>query len=287
MQEIISIVEVGPRDGLQNEKVFVPTPLKIDFINALLAAGLSAVEVTSFVPAKWVPQMADHEQLIQSLDLTGAANLSVLIPNQHGYQRARELAVSNMAFFTAASTLFCQKNTACDIQQSMQRVALLLEQAKHDGVHNRVYVSCVYDCPYQGAVDPVVVVDMVKQLYADGAAQISLGDTTGRAYPEQTAELLQLLTNEVPVDILAVHFHNTENRALDNIQVALDYGVRTIDSSAAGLGGCPYSPGASGNVSTESVVRLLHALGYATGVDLALLQQASLPIINFLQQHSN
>ena len=286
MQDMVSIIEVGPRDGLQNEAVFVPTSLKINFVNALLAAGLSSVEVTSFVPAKWVPQMADHEELIQSLDLSVDANLSVLIPNRYGYSRALELGVSHMAFMTAASATFCEKNTACDIDESMNRVQLLLQQAVEDRVSNRVYLSCVYNCPYQGKIDLLSVVQQIKQLYNYGAEQISLGDTTGKAYPEQTEKLLGMLRNEVPTHVLAVHYHDTEHRALENIQVALDCGVRTIDSSVAGLGGCPYSPGATGNVSTESVVTLLKECGYQTDIDLDLLRQASSPIVDFLRKNA-
>jgi hydroxymethylglutaryl-CoA lyase len=264
----VRIVEVGPRDGLQNEKQIVATADKIELIERLIGCGHRSVEATSFVSPKWVPQLADAADVYAGLNKPDGVALPVLVPNSQGYQRARAVGVEEIAVFTAASEAFNQKNINATIAQSLERFEPVFEAARADGVRVRGYVSTVLGCPYQGAVDVADVVRVASALYRMGAYEISLGDTIGVGTPEQARSMLLAVAGEVPMAALAVHFHDTYGMAIANILRCLDAGVRVVDASVAGLGGCPYAKGASGNVASEDVVYLLDGLGLAHGIDL-------------------
>ncbi len=270
----VRIVEVGPRDGLQNEKQVVAVETKVQLINLLLEAGLQTIEVGAFVSPKWVPQMADTDKVYAAIRKKSGARYPVLVPNMKGMEAAVIAGVKEVAVFSAASETFNQKNIHCSIAESIGRFKPVMEEAKKHGVQVRGYVSCVLGCPYEGEIDPAAVAKVAKALYKMGCYEISLGDTIGAGTPEKTRILLQAVKKEIPAAALAVHFHDTYGHALDNIKVALEEGIAVIDSSVGGLGGCPYAPGASGNVATEKVVQMLEAMSIATGVDIAKLIEA-------------
>jgi len=264
----VRIVEVGPRDGLQNEKAVVPTPTKIELIDRLSATGLQTIEATSFVSPKWVPQLADAAEVYTGIQKKPGLRYPVLVPNLQGYARAREVGVDEIAVFTAASEAFNRKNINASIAESLERFAPVIERAKVDGVAVRGYVSTVLGCPYQGEVPLTDVVRVAKALHAMGCYEISLGDTIGIGTPAKARAMLAAVAAEVPMSALAVHFHDTRGQALANILACLELGVGVIDSAVSGVGGCPYARGASGNVASEDVVYMLHGMGIATGIDL-------------------
>jgi hydroxymethylglutaryl-CoA lyase len=266
--EKVRIVEVGPRDGLQNEKTIVPTPLKIELIDRLSDTGLQTIEATSFVSPKWVPQLADATDVYTAIRKKTGVRYPVLVPNMHGYQRARAVGVTEIAVFTAASEAFNRKNINASIDESIERFTPVMERAKADGVAVRGYVSTVLGCPYQGEVPVAEVVRVAKRLHDLGCYEISLGDTIGIGTPAKAKAMLQAVADAVPIDALAVHFHDTRGQALANILSCLELGVAVIDSAVSGMGGCPYAKGASGNVASEDVVYMLHGMGIATGIDL-------------------
>jgi len=273
MSDRVRIVEVGPRDGLQNEARSIPAAVKIELIERLVACGLSSVEATSFVSPKWVPQLADAAEVFAGLRKQPEIRYPVLVPNLQGLERALAVGVQEVAVFAAASEAFSQRNINASIAESLQRFAPLMDKASEAGVSVRGYVSTVLGCPYQGDVALTDVVRVAKQLYQAGCYEISLGDTIGVGTPRQARAMLQAVASEIPMSALAVHFHDTWGQAIANIHACLEAGVRIIDSAVAGLGGCPYAAGASGNVATEDVVYLLDGLGLTHGVDLAALAE--------------
>lgn len=272
----VRIVEVGPRDGLQNEKEIVPTSVKIDFISKLAGAGLSHVEATSFVSPKWVPQMGDHKEVLAGVLNLPFKNVSypVLVPNIKGFQSALSLGVKEIAIFGAASESFSRKNINCSIADSLKRFSDVMEAAKNNDVKVRGYVSCVVGCPYEGAIEPEKVAEVAAEMFAMGCYEISLGDTIGVGTPGSFRRMLTAVQEAVPVEHLAVHCHDTYGQALANILASIEAGVRVVDASTAGLGGCPYAKGASGNVATEDVVYMLHGLGLNTGINLERVADA-------------
>ena len=272
----IRIVEVSPRDGLQNESVVVPTAMKADFIKRLLGAGLREIEVSSFVSPKWVPQLGDIEELWPLLPVGGT--YSALVPNEKGMERAVALGVERIAVFTAASDAFTQKNINMTVEQSIEVFKRI--RASHKGFM-RGYVSTIFECPYAGLVDPTRVREVINQLFEIGVDEVSLGDTTGVGVPAEVRKLVSEL-NGLPKDKVVWHFHDTRGTANANIATALDLGYTSFDSSAAGLGGCPYAKGAGGNLATEDLVYFAHRSGLTTGCDLPTLAQASLPILECL-----
>jgi hydroxymethylglutaryl-CoA lyase len=269
----VRIVEVGPRDGLQNE-VAVSTEAKIALVNTLAEAGLRTIETGSFVSPKWVPQMADSAQVFAGIARKTGVTYSALTPNLQGYQAAIAAGADEVAIFGAASEAFSQKNINCSVAESLARFAPVLAAAKADGIRVRGYVSCVVGCPYQGEVAPAEVAKVAKALLDMGCYEISLGDTIGVGTPAKVHAMLDAVLAVVPVSQVAVHFHDTYGQALTNIYAALSRGIQVIDSAVAGLGGCPYAAGASGNVATEDVVYLLNGLGIAHGVELNTLAKA-------------
>jgi hydroxymethylglutaryl-CoA lyase len=267
----VRIVEVGPRDGLQNEKTAISTADKIALIDRLSATGLRTIEATSFVSPKWVPQLADAADVFRGIHRVAGVAYPVLVPNEQGYDRARAVGASEVAVFTAASEAFNQRNINASIDESIERFRPVLERANHDGVRVRGYVSTVLGCPYQGAVPVADVVRVAQRLHALGCYEISLGDTIGVGTPGKAREMLRAVAGVVPMAALAVHFHDTYGQALSNLLACLEEGVAVIDSAVSGTGGCPYAKGASGNVASEDVVYMLHGLGIETGIDLAAL----------------
>jgi hydroxymethylglutaryl-CoA lyase len=270
----VKIVEVGPRDGLQNEPRVVDTPTKIAFINRLSATGLTAIEVTSFVDPRSIPQLADAEAVVRGITRRAGVTYSALVPNLRGLERALSVGVDAIAVFTAASETFNQRNIHCSIEGSLSRFIPVLARAKSVDIPVRGYISCALGCPYEGEIKPRQVASLVEQLYAMGCMEISLGDTIGVGTPFQAQALVNTVAAVVPIERLAVHFHDTHGRALANIRACLKLGVSIIDASVAGLGGCPYAPGAPGNVATEAVVAMLEDMGIATGIDLDKLGQS-------------
>lgn len=268
MKSFVRIVEVGPRDGLQNEKTHIATADKIALIDRLSATGLRSIEATSFVSPKWVPQLADAAEVFAGIARKPDVRYPVLVPNEQGYERARAVGVEEIAVFTAASEAFNQKNINASIDESLQRFAPVMQRASADGVAVRGYVSTVLGCPYQGDVPLADVVRVARALYEMGCYEISLGDTIGVGTPAKAKAMLLAVAQEVPIHALAVHFHDTYGQALANILACLEEGVAVVDSSVSGTGGCPYAKGASGNVASEDVVYMLHGLGIETGVDL-------------------
>ena len=273
MSEFVRIVEVGPRDGLQNEKTFVPTADKIALIDRLSGTGLRAIEATSFVSPKWVPQLADAAEVYAGIARRPGVAYPVLVPNEQGYERARSVGAEEIAVFTAASEAFNRKNINAGIDESLARFAPVMARAKQDGVRVRGYVSTVLGCPYQGAVPLDDVVRVARALFGMGCYEVSLGDTIGVGTPAKARAMLKAVAQAVPMHALAVHFHDTYGQALANILACLEEGVRVVDASVSGAGGCPYARGASGNVATEDVVYMLHGLGLETGVDLPALAE--------------
>ena len=274
MSDFVRIVEVGPRDGLQNESALVATADKIALIDRLSATGLRVVEATSFVSPKWVPQLADAADVYRGIDRRPGVDYPVLVPNLQGYERAREAGVSHIAVFTAASEAFNLKNVNAGIEESLQRFAPVMERARADGVRVRGYVSTVLGCPYQGEVRVSDVARVAGMLHRMGCEEVSLGDTIGTGTPSKARRMLRAVANEVPMEALAVHFHDTYGQALANILACIEEGVRVVDSAVSGSGGCPYARGASGNVASEDVVYMLHGMGIETGVDLRALVEA-------------
>ncbi|MDC7713798.1 hydroxymethylglutaryl-CoA lyase [Vogesella sp. LYT5W] len=271
----VKIVEVGPRDGLQNEKHSIGLDTKLELIRRLGDSGLKCIEAGAFVSPKWVPQMADSLQVLQALDMNAGIDYPVLVPNDKGLDAALEAGVREIAVFGAASEAFSQKNINASIAESLQRFESVMKRAQAAGIKVRGYVSCVVGCPYEGEVAPYKVAEVARALYDMGCYEISLGDTIGVGTPNKVTAMLDTVCEVVPVQKLAGHFHDTYGMAIANIHTALQAGVRTFDSSVSGLGGCPYARGASGNVATEDVVYLLHGLGYHTGVDLDKLAATS------------
>jgi hydroxymethylglutaryl-CoA lyase len=267
----VRIVEVGARDGLQNEKTIVPAATKIELIDRLSATGLRTIEATSFVSPKWIPQLADAEQVFGGIRRRPGVAYPVLVPNLQGYERARAAGAEEVAVFAAASEAFSRKNVNATIDESIERFAPVLERARADNVKVRGYVSTVLGCPYQGEVPVADVVRVARRLHALGCYEISLGDTIGIGTPAKARAMLRAVAGEVPMAALAVHFHDTRGQALANILACLEEGVAVVDSSVSGTGGCPYAKGATGNVATEDVVYMLEGMGIATGVDLEAL----------------
>ncbi|MBB6250896.1 hydroxymethylglutaryl-CoA lyase [Nitrospirillum iridis] len=267
----VRIVEVGPRDGLQNEAALVPTDTKVALIDRLAATGLAVVEAGAFVSPKWVPQMADTAAVLAQIRRPTGVSFPVLVPNERGLAQALAAGVTEIAVFAAASEAFSQRNINCSIAESLDRFAPVARQARDAGVTVRGYVSCVLGCPYEGAIDPAKVAEVSAHLLELGCAEISLGDTIGVGTPAKAQALIRRVARDVPVAQLAAHFHDTYGQALANLLACLDEGIRIIDSSVAGLGGCPYAKGATGNVATEDVVYMLEGQGLSTGVDLDAL----------------
>ncbi|MCF2914876.1 hydroxymethylglutaryl-CoA lyase [Pseudoalteromonas sp. Cn5-37] len=280
--DFVRIVEVGARDGLQNEAT-VNTQDKVALINALADAGLKDIEAGAFVSPKWVPQMADSSDVISALNLPNV-NLSALTPNLRGAEAAKQVGIQEFAIFTAASEAFCQKNINCSIDESIDRFKDVMAFAKANNIRVRGYVSCVMGCPYQGDVDYNHVLKVSERLLELGCYEISLGDTIGVGTARKVDELLDLLLQHIDKSKLAVHFHDTYGQALTNIYTALSRGIATVDSAVAGLGGCPYAKGASGNVATEDVVYLLQGLGIEHGIDLERLAKAGCAICSALNK---
>ena len=270
----VRIVEMGPRDGLQNEARAVPTAVKLELIHRLVDAGLPAVEATAFVSPKWVPQMADNADVMRGLKRKPGINYPVLVPNLKGLETALEVGVDEIAVFGAATEAFSKRNINCTIAESLERFRPVVEAALAKKVRVRGYISCVVGCPYEGAVSPQAVASVAKALDEMGCYEISLGDTIGVGTPGKVCAMLEAVAKHVPLPRLAVHLHDTYGQALANIYAALEMGIATLDSSVAGLGGCPYAKGASGNVATEDVVYMLDGLGIATGIDLQKVFEA-------------
>ncbi len=271
LPERVKIVEVGPRDGLQNEADIVPAAVKIDLIDRLSGTGLRTIEAGAFVSPKWVPQMADSAEVLAGISRAPDVAYPVLVPNMKGYEAARAAKVAEIAVFGAASETFTQRNINCSITESLARFAPVAEAAARDGIRLRGYVSCVLGCPYEGEVAPAAVAEVSARLFEMGCTEISLGDTIGVGTPAKAQTMLKAVADEVPMERLAVHFHDTYGQALANILACLELGVAIVDSSVAGLGGCPYAKGASGNVASEDVLYMLDGLGIETGVDLGKL----------------
>ncbi|POA98989.1 hydroxymethylglutaryl-CoA lyase [Chromobacterium sinusclupearum] len=271
----VKIVEVGPRDGLQNEKQPLDTAVKLKLIRRLADSGLLSIEAGAFVSPKWVPQMAGSAEVLAGLDLDGPIAYPVLVPNDKGLDAALEAGVREIAVFGAASESFSQKNINASIAESLQRFESVTRRALDAGIKVRGYVSCVVGCPYEGKIAPQKVADVAKALSDLGCYEISLGDTIGVGTPASVREMLDAVLDALPAKQLAGHFHDTYGMAIANIRAALDSGLRVFDASVAGLGGCPYAKGASGNVATEDVVYLLHGEGYHTGIDLTKLVNAA------------
>jgi len=274
LPESVRMVEVGPRDGLQNEAQIVPAAVKIALIERLAASGLASIEAGSFVSPKWIPQMADTAAVLAGLERRAGVSYPVLVPNMQGFAAAKAAHVEEIAIFAAASESFSRRNINCSVAESLQRFAPVAKAAAEHGMRVRGYVSCVVDCPYEGPVAPEATARVAQELLALGCYEISLGDTIGSGTPMRIQAMLAAAMRAVPVEKLAVHFHDTYGQALANILASLDLGVAVVDSSVAGLGGCPYAPGAAGNVASEDVLYMLNGLGIATGVDLVKLAEA-------------
>lgn len=276
LPRFVNIVEVGPRDGLQNEKQFIPTEIKVELINRLSQTGLRFIEAASFVSPKRIPQMADSALVMEKIQRNPDVTYSVLIPNVAGLETALQFPITEIGIFTTVSETFCQRNINCTIAQSLERYEAVIAIAKQHKIKVRGYISCVIACPYEGKTAPYAVAKLAKTLIDMGCYQISLGDTIGVGTPGDVKKLLKKVINYVPVEQLAAHFHDTYGQALANIYEALHWGIATVDSSIGGLGGCPYAKGASGNVATEDVIYMLNGLGIQTGVDLNKISDASI-----------
>ena len=275
MTERVTLFEMAPRDGLQNEATMIATADKIELVDRLSRCGFSKIEVTSFVSPRWVPQLADAAEVMQGITRSAAVTYAALTPNMQGFERAMAARADEIAVFGAASEGFSQNNINCSIAESLERFKPVVDAARAAGVPVRGYVSCVTHCPYDGPTPPESVARVAAALMDMGCYQISMGDTLGAATPEAISAMLDAVLAVVPVRCLAGHFHDTGGRALDNIAVSLERGLRVFDSALAGLGGCPYAPGAKGNVATEAVVTLLHERGFETGLDRDRLAHAS------------
>lgn len=270
LSRYVRVVEVGPRDGLQNEKAVVPTGQKIQFINMLSKAGLPVVEATSFVSPRAIPQLSDASAVMDGIERLPSVQYPVLVPNVKGMERALAAGVRSIAVFTAASESFTRHNINATIAESLANFRPVVELANREGIAVRGYISTVFGCPYEGAVAPQKVLEVAQALLEMGISELSLGDTIGVATPNQVVDVLGLLieTGDIPVEQLAVHFHDTRGTALANVLMSLQLGISIVDSSVGGLGGCPYAPGAAGNLATEDLLYMLHGMGIRTGVDL-------------------
>ncbi len=271
----VRVVEVGPRDGLQNEKAQIPTAEKIGFIDRLSAAGFETIEATSFVSPRAIPQLADAGEVMAGITRRAGVSYPVLVPNKKGMERALAAGARSVAVFTAASETFTRHNINATIAESIENFRPVVEMARSADVPVRGYISTVFGCPYEGAVPPAKVLEVAERLLELGVDGLSLGDTIGVATPNQVVEVVTLLGGHIPIQKLALHFHDTRGTALANVLTGLQLGVTTFDSSAGGLGGCPYAPGAAGNLATEDLLYLLHGLGIETGVDLAQVVEAT------------
>ncbi|MDV2440398.1 hydroxymethylglutaryl-CoA lyase [Acinetobacter gerneri] len=286
MSDDVKIVEVGPRDGLQNEKMPLTLEQRKTLILALMQTGLQSIEVGSCVSPKWVPQMANSTELFAELPQNTGIALSLLTPNLKGFEQALACGCKEVAVFTAASESFTQKNINCSIAESFEKFADVIALAKQNDIKVRGYVSCVVDCPYEGAISPQQVTQVVTKLFDMGCYEISLGETIGTATPDRVKRLWASVLNEIDSKFLAGHFHNTYGMAIANIYQSLEQGIRIFDSSVSGLGGCPYAKGAAGNVATEDLYYLLNNMGFKTGIDIDALMQASHDINQVLQRHN-
>ena len=275
MSDSVRIFEVGPRDGLQNEKTLVSVTDRIAFIEALLDAGLRTIEVGAFVSPKAIPQMVNSDHVLRGVSHRTDGEFEVLVPNEKGYEAARAADAREIAVFAAASESFSRANINCSIAESIGRFKPVMSRAEADGIRVRGYVSCVLGCPFEGEIKPQAVVDVARSLWELGCYEVSLGDTIGVGTPAKTRQLLRATAEVVPMAKLAMHFHDTYGQALANLYAGMEEGARVIDSAAGGLGGCPYAPGATGNVATEDVVYMLEGMGIATGVDMAKLLSAT------------
>ncbi len=282
----VRIVEMGPRDGLQNEKQEVPTAVKLELIGRLGEAGLPAIEATAFVSPKWIPQMADHTEVLEGIRRKPGVDYPVLTPNLKGYEAARAAGATEVAVFGAASEAFSKKNINCSIAESLERFRPVAERARSEKIKVRGYISCVVGCPYEGEVAPAKVAEVAGALLDMGCYEISLGDTIGVGTPGKTQAMIEACLKRVPAGKLAGHYHDTYGQALANIYASMELGLATFDASVAGLGGCPYAKGASGNVATEDVVYLLEGLGIQTGVDLDKLVETGNWISAYLKRNS-
>src|SRR6201747_1585976 len=282
MNDSVRIVEVGPRDGLQNEKTSVDVADRIAFIEALVAAGLHTLEVGAFVSPRAIPQMVNSEQVLRGVDHHQDGEFHVLVPNEKGYDAARAAGAGVIAVFASASEGFSRANINCSVAESILRFRPVIARAKADGIKVRGYISCVLGCPYDGEVKPQAVVDVAKVLWDLGCYEVSLGDTIGVGTPLKARQLLRAASGAVPMAGLAMYFHDTYGQALANLYAGMEEGARVIDSAAGGLGGCPYAPGATGNVATEDVVYMLEGMGIATGVDMTKLVAATNEISRLL-----
>ncbi|BAR62396.1 hydroxymethylglutaryl-CoA lyase [Bradyrhizobium diazoefficiens] len=275
MSEPVRIIEMGPRDGLQNEKIPVSVEGRIAFVEALVAAGLDTVEVGAFVSPKAIPQMASSDAVLRGVSHITGAEFHVLVPNEKGYDAARAAGAKVVSVFAAASEGFSRANINCTVAESIERFKPVLARAKTDGIKVRGYISCVLGCPFDGEIKPKAVADLASTLWDLGCYEISLGDTIGVGTPAKAKEMLRAVSADIPAANLAMHFHDTYGQALANLYAGLEQGVRVIDAAAGGLGGCPYAPGATGNVATEDVVYMLEGMGISTGVDMEKLLAAT------------
>lgn len=275
MSDPVRIIEMGPRDGLQNEKIPVSVEARIAFVEALVGAGLNTVEVGAFVSPKAIPQMASSDAVLRGVAHMTGAEFHVLVPNEKGYDAARAAGAKVVSVFAAASEGFSRANINCTVAESIERFKPVMERAKADGVRVRGYISCVLGCPFDGEIKPKAVADLAKTLWDLGCYEISLGDTIGVGTPDKAKQMLRAVSANIPAAKLAMHFHDTYGQALANLYAGLEEGVRVIDAAAGGLGGCPYAPGATGNVATEDVVYMLDGMGLSTGVDIEKLLAAT------------
>lgn len=273
-QQKITIYEVGPRDGLQNEKEIIGTEQKVELVNLLSDVGFEKIEVTSFVSPKWVPQMADATEVLSKISRSANVTYAALTPNMKGLEKALEANVNEIAIFGAASESFSQKNINCSIQESLERFAPVVKAGREANLPVRAYVSCVAGCPYEGDIAPEAVRKVAEQLLNMGCYEVSLGDTIGKGTPELISNMLETVLKVLPANQIAGHYHDTNGRALENVEASLDLGITTFDSAVGGLGGCPYAPGAKGNLSTNSLAKMLNEKGYETGLDMEKLQKA-------------
>jgi hydroxymethylglutaryl-CoA lyase len=281
----VTVVEVGPRDGLQNEDAILPADAKVAFVDALSAAGFAVIEATAFVSPKAIPQLADGEDVFRRIAKRPGVRYPVLVPNEKGLDRALAAGVREIAVFTAASETFNRRNINASIDESFARFAPVIARAEAEGMRVRGYVSCAFGCPYEGSIAPDAVARVAARLVEAGCAEVSVGDTIGIGVPAQVPEVVgRTVEAGVPIERLALHFHDTRGTALANVAEGLRAGVRIFDSSAGGLGGCPYAPGAAGNVATEDLLGLLHGSGYETGVDPAAVAGASRVIAAAIQR---
>ena len=270
-----TIVEVGPRDGLQNEKTTIATADKIAFVNQLTSAGHAVIEVSAFVSPKWVPQMADASDVLAGIDRRSSVRYTALVPNRAGLERAIAARVNEIAIFAAASETFSRKNINQSIDESLTTYRTVVDEAKNAGLRVRGYLSTCFYCPFEGPIAPARVADVASRLHDMGVFQVAISDTIGAAHPGQVPIVLDAVTTQIPLEQIALHFHDTRGTALANVLAGLDYGVTTFDSSAGGLGGCPYAPGAAGNLATEDLLYMLNGLGIETGVSIDAVASAS------------